>query len=542
MYITHWWPFSLSPRLEKAFTDIKTRLAAEEVSLNTAQNTHIISRLGEVMAHHIPEIIERDGLPYLCHIMNGWGNVTYNGKEIIDELLPFIHRNESDAPFILQCEPEGDFHPWQTFAYVIMAGVSPDKEIAGAGITIKELARNSRHINIKKEQGQELGHLLYALSYIDADSNTAPFVIENVAYNLDELMQKAVHAHKFGTFEVCRKVHLTEGLCTISANVPEFAHYKPIAEVFLNGQLDILFLLCIAIEEARRALEGNVMPADDSLLREVRNELKIADFLENNAFYIGHLAELAALATKAGYNIRREHINALNLAVNTLNDIIPRYLPYLFFEDCFLHFGHYRRGVSLLEAVNAAANGETTAIVDLAAYTANLDALTPFATNPGAYGALSAIEKAVFKLSSPVNQERQRFSAVLEHYIQHTKHPLEPRGRFKHFRRVGPPSWPRSFHYEFLDYGDTIGLEIHIESDTVKAMTPAVENVTERVQALFPQQPVQWDPLWYKSKGRLRILFDDNYPESQIAEAMDLLITETFEEFDPIASHLRIAQ
>ncbi|MVT12002.1 hypothetical protein [Chitinophaga tropicalis] len=542
MNSTHWWPFSLSPRLEKAFRDIKTRLTSENVQLNTRQNTLIISQLADVMAHHIPEIIERDGLPYLCHIMNGWGNVTYKGKEIIDELLPFIHRNESDAPFILQCEPEGDFHPWQTFAYAIMAGVSPDKEIAGAGITIKELARNSRYINIKKEQGQELGHLLYALSYIDANSNTAPFIIENVAYNLEELMEKAVHAHKFGTFEVCRKVHLTEGLCTISANVPEFAHYKPVAEVFLNGQLDILFLLCVAIEEAKKALEENVSPAAGSLLREVRNELKIADFLENNAFYIGHLAELAGLATKAGYKIRREHINALNFAVNILNEIIPRYLPYLFFEDCFLHFGHYRRGISLLEAVNAIANGDTSVEVDLTAYTANLDALTPFRTDPGASGALSAIEKAVFKLSSPVNQERQRFSTVLEHYVQYAGNSLEPRGRFKHFRRIGPPSWPRSFHYEFLDYGDKIGLEIHIESDTVKAMTPAVEHVTAKVQALFPEQPVEWDPRWYKNKGRLRILFDDHHPEPQIAEAMEQLITQTFGEFDPIASHLRIAQ
>ncbi|SFW18407.1 hypothetical protein [Chitinophaga sancti] len=542
MHITHWWPFSLSPRLEKSFTDIKNRLTFEDVLLNTRQNTLIISRLAEVMAHHVPEIIERDGLPYLCHIMNGWGNVIYNEREMIDELLPFIHRNESDAPFILQCEPEGDFHPWQTFAYVVMAGVSPDKEIAGTGITIKELARNSRHINIKKDQGQELGHLLYALSYIDPDSNTAPFVIENVAYNLQELMEKAVHAHKFGTFEVCRKVHLTEGLCTISANVPEFAHYKPVAEVFLNGQLDILFLLCIAMEEAKNALENNVRPSDDSLLREVRNELKIADFLENNAFYIGHLAELAALATKAGYKIRREHINALNLAVNTLNEIIPRYLPYLFFEDCFLHFGHYRRGVSLLEAVNGVANGDPSANIDLAAYTANLDTLTPFRTNPAASGALSAIEKAVFKLSSPVNHERERFNTVLEHYIQHARHSLEPRGRFKHFRRIGPPSWPRSFHYEFLDYGDKIGLEIHIESDTVKAMTTAVEHMTARVQALFSEQPVEWDPLWYKNKGRLRILFNDQYPEPQIAEAMEQLISETFDAFDPIASHLRIAQ
>jgi hypothetical protein len=542
MHITHWWPFSLSPRLEKAFTDIKTRLTSEDVLLNTKQNTQIISRLAEVMAYHIPEIIERDGLPYLCHIMNGWGNVIYNGKEITDELLPFIHRNESDAPFILQCEPEGDFHPWQTFAYFIMAGVNPDKEIAGTGITIKELARNSRYINIKKEQGQELGHLLYALSYIDADSNTASFVIENVAYNLEELMEKAVHAHKFGTFEVCRKVHLTEGLCTISANVPEFAHYKPVAEVFLNGQLDILFLLCIAIEEAKRALEENVQPSDDSLLREVRKELKIADFLENNAFYIGHLAELAALATKAGYKIQQAHINALNMAVNTLNEIIPRYLPYLFFEDCFLHFGHYRRGVSLLEAVNAAANGDASANVDLAAYTANLDVLTPFRTNPYGAGALSVIEKSVFKLSSPVNQERERFNTVLEHYMEHARDLLEPRGRFKHFRRIGPPSWPRSFHYEFLDYGDKIGLEIHIESDTVKAMTTAVEHVTARVQALFAEQPVQWDPQWYKNKGRLRILFDDQYPASEIAEAMEQLISETFDEFDPIASQLRIAQ
>jgi hypothetical protein len=542
MVNSSWWPFSLSPRLQASFNQFKLEMEHALEIPDRQQANLISSRLADIMACYVPNIIERDGLPYLCHIINGWGNATYGQRCMMDEMLPFVHRDEQDQPFILQCEPEGDFHPWQSFAYAIMAGVDPDYSIAGSGVTLRRLAQNSRHLNISKAQGHELGHLLYALSHLEPNKHIKPFLIGDELCDLDAIIELAIDAHNFGSFEVCRKVHLTEGLCSVVAKIPAYEHYRPIAENFLKGQLDILFLLCIALRESKQLLDKGVAPAEDSLLKELRTELKISGFLENHAFYVGHLVELAALATQSGFPISKAHWNAIHYAVNLLNTMIPVYLPYIYFEECFLHFGHYRRAITLLQEIDfssGSANGEE---MDLSKYTVDLDKLTPFETQPSLSSQLSDIERSVFKLARPINQERPRFSAVLTHYAKNARKELEPRGRFKHFRRVGPPSWPRAFHYEFLDYGDKIGIEVHIESDAVQVMNETVHEVTPKVKILFPQQQVQWDANWSRNRGRLQILFDEASPEHQLSAAMDSLINETFETFNTVASRLRIAR
>lgn len=535
-----WWPFELAPELDASFRTYKEQMAHRQVSLNKQRISQLADQLGDIMASHVPDIIERDGLPYLCHIINGWGNATYRQREMISEMLPFVHYDGGGNPFILQCEPEGDFHPWQAFAYAVMAGVDPDAPIGQSDITLRQLGRHTRQLNIGKEQGHELGHLLYALSHLEPSKDIPPFIIGGEPHDLKAVMDMAIDAHYYGSFDVCRKVHLTEGICAISHRVEGFSEYRAVAEQFLHGQLDILFLLCMTLEESQASLKNGILLEDNARLKELRDVLKISNFLENHAFYVGHLVELATLAAQCGFTPGVAHVNAMYHAVNLLNEIIPDYLPYIYFEDCFLHFGHYRRGITLLQELDVTLPAGTPATLDLAAYTVNLDERTPWRTEPAKITALSEVHRNVFRLAKPVQQERDRFLTVLHHYAKVADKDLEARGGFKHFRRIGPPSWPRSFHYEFLDYGDKIGIEVHIESDAVEPMNDVVQAVTPKVQSLFPDRTVQWDNNWYKNRGRLQILFEEEYPEEALSGAMRSLIAATYSDFHPVASNIRI--
>jgi hypothetical protein len=105
---------------------------------------------------------------------------------------------------------------------------------------------------------------------------------------------------------------------------------------------------------------------------------------------------------------------------------------------------------------------------------------------------------------------------------------LQPRGKFDHFRRIGPPAWPRAFHYELLDYGDKIGLEIHLESESTLPMKEHVISLKEKIAERFSDRLVEWDPHWYHGYGRLRILFTCYSTAEEVATSMCIFIDETF--------------
>jgi hypothetical protein len=125
------------------------------------------------------------------------------------------------------------------------------------------------------------------------------------------------------------------------------------------------------------------------------------------------------------------------------------------------------------------------------------------------------------------------FAAVLDAYIR-TDPPqvLLPRGRFDHFRRIGPDHWPRSVHYELLDHGSGVGVELHLEKDEVEALKPVVRALAEPVRLQFPEAEVIWDGSWYKGRGRLVVYFRDGIAADQIAAGARKLIDLTYDEVD----------
>lgn len=535
-----WWPLDLTQQEEKALDQFTKKIITEKPLIDKKLNLQVLEKLDRLMKINVADIIERDGLPHHCHLINGWGNSKFNNQGLIHGMEQFAHCSADGKYFVLQCNPEGDFHPWQSFAYAVMAGVDPNMVLSSRGFTLASLAHNSREIN--SDKGIELGHLLFAIAYLEPSLNTPPFYLKGKEYSVEQLMDLAVEAHHYGTFDVCRKFHLTEGLCAASVNIPGLEKYKDAAQGFLTGQLDMLLVLGVILQEAKTLEQTGAPISDDSLITRLRVALRFGHLIENHVYYAGHLIELAGFALSLGYTLKKEHFYAMHYIINELNLTIPSYLSFVSFQEHFYAFGHYRRAVTLLQSAEFCkkTNRDLTR-QDLENFIVDFDGL-PLIENEfnRSYDYKPVKEGGLYDISVVSRNPRDKFISTIEEYSQNASDNLKPRGKFEHFRRIGPPTWPRSFHYELLDYGDSIGAEIHIESESVLKMKPIVEKLQNKVVALFTKDEVEWDPDWHHGFGRLRVIFEDGYSSQDIAEGLHKLIKGTYDDLDTFASSLEV--
>jgi hypothetical protein len=524
-----WWPLDLSPRAEDAFCRFRSQMLGRPVSVDKTLVQSVSDQLAQVMSRHISALIYRDSLPHLSHVLNGWGDFSIDGARISDRIERFIHRDSRGRSYILQCDPEGEVHPWQTLAYAVMAGVDPDVKLGSSEATIRDLALNSRQLNTR--EGHELGHLLFALADLDPNMTGGPFFLTNELCDLPGLVELAVEAHHFGSFEVCRKFHLTEGLCAVAAKIRGFEHYRDAAQGFLDGQLDILLVLGIILEQANQLLAANEEVKPDSLIQELRDALVLGPYIENHCYYAGHIIELAVFVNSFGYRIGPEHRSAMAFVINQLNQMLPPYLPHAQFVECFLHFGHYRRAMTLFAGVDQEqANGRPFTRADLTEFTAGIEDLRRNADVVSENDVNGELPAAIFEVAHEPISRRPAFERIVAEYEKIAPREFEARGvrgTSHHYRRMGPVRWPRALHYELLDYGGAIGAEIHLESDEVRSLGNLVRSLVDQARSKFPTLPVEWDPKWSDGRGRLRILFPPELPAGTIAAGMVTLINET---------------
>jgi hypothetical protein len=59
-----WWPLDLPPRVEAAFEDFRARLRSAPVTLDALAAGEVSDQLSRLMARHVGDIMERDGLPH----------------------------------------------------------------------------------------------------------------------------------------------------------------------------------------------------------------------------------------------------------------------------------------------------------------------------------------------------------------------------------------------------------------------------------------------------------------------------------------------
>lgn len=527
----YWWPLDLSQKAQSAVEKSKEYFGENSVQIDQQEADRIHDMCAGLMKSNLQEILERDSLPNLCHIINGWGNGRTGDYLLTDYLQNFIHYNEEGKPYILQCLPEGDFHPWQSFAYAVMAGVSPDTRIGTTGFTLGEVAKNSRYVH--HHEGEELGHLLFALAYLEGKPDIDPIQFKERILDLEELMDWAIESHITGTFRVCRKFHLTEGLCAVSTKVEGFQPYKEIAEGFLKGQLDMIFIMALIMEEALQAFRSGKRIDNDSLVAELREEIVVLEFLENHLYYAGHIIELASFAHLLGFKISDAHRNAIAFVINSLNEVFPAYMPALSFSEGFLGIGHYRRAVTLIMKIfEREEAGLPMDYAMLRDYTVDFNETTALEfSEEEKRKSRELAKKEIFKLATPSPKTNEVLQRIVDAYdSMNTEQGFHLRSKFPHFRRVVPAGWPRSVHFELLDYEDdkgTLGIEFHLESEEVKFLQKHLEALRDKLAKVFPGDNVRFDHEWYYGRGRVYFTLPAITPPAEVAEKFYTFVTQS---------------
>ncbi len=480
----YWWPLELSAEIASALAQHKAELADCVVPFELDLATDADRMLVEFLAKPVRSLIERDSLPHLGHIFVGWGNAMVDGSPLLDRVASFVHLDKTGKPFIYQCHPEGDFHPWQTFAYTMMAGIDPNAKVGTLPFSLREIAENSTMI--RTDAMEDLGHLLFSFSAMTLPPSIV-FQFNGKALDLRQLMDQAIHAHHFGSFNVCRKFHLTEGLCAAAATYPELREYKSVAQKFLNGQLDVMLTISLLTKHIESVSSG-VMQIEASPIPALRKALLIGTLLENHIYSAGHVIELAVLAMRMGYHLDKPYINAIHHLLNHLNGCILRSITHFSPAGAFLPLGHYRRALTLYMALHASEAAGTAAQESepavLTGYWANFD-LTP---NEITVQPAASIDQ-LYTRAVLQPDVRPFFQFVLDEFSQLNSTGMDLQGGFDHFRRLHPDGWPRQLHFEFLDYSDCIGVELHFENpdllplmDVVAAEVPTLRNMFDGVQ------------------------------------------------------------
>lgn len=123
---------------------------------------------------------------------------------------------------------------------------------------------------------------------------------------------------------------------------------------------------------------------------------------------------------------------------------------------------------------------------------------------------------------SPINPY---FKRVIEAYNNSSPDELKTRGRAKNYRQIRFDVWPPEIHYEFLDYENEVGVELHLESDLIKPIGNIIKNYAGTVLK-DSNLELTWDEGWYKGGRLLAKVSYTNTPKA-CADFMKELISLT---------------
>ncbi|MDM5175749.1 hypothetical protein PO883_00795 [Massilia sp. DJPM01] len=508
----YWWPLELSAELEDELAAHKIRLRDFPVQFDAGLSRQVERSLVDFLARPVQAIVARDSLPYLGHVFVGWGNATVNGAPLLDRVASFVHQDPSGKPYIYQCHPEGDFHPWQTFAYTMMAGIDPEARVGALPFTLREIAQHSTVI--RTSAMDDLGHLMYAHAALGLP-DTLTFEFNGTPLTLADMMEEAIKAHHFGPFYVCRKFHLTEGLCAIAATYPAFARYQPVAQKFLDGQLEVMLTLSLLVAQLEAVADAS-LTMDQSRIPALRKAMLIGALLENHLYSAGHVIELAALAMRMGYQVSDVHRSAIHHLLNHFNGCVQRSMTRFAPTAAFLPLGHYRRAMSLYANLHAAAAGQDSAPrAALTGYWADFDA------SEGTLPELPAAPvDALYNRAAHSAKVRPFFQSVLDEFAQGNSTGMDLYGGFDHFRRLHPDGWPRQMHFEFLDYADRVGVELHFENPDLLPLMDAVAAAIPALQEKFPGIEVHGLRRVDRSQAKIRLYHDAATGPVDISKSM----------------------
>lgn len=463
-----WFPITLSAsdvsKIHEGVQETEAQCDSKWVALFT-------ERLDRLVWDSLPAIYESDHLSVVSHFICGWGNPRVNGGGLSDVIADHVHYRSLSRPFIFQCHPEGDVHPWQTFAYLLLGGVAPTQSVGRLSVSFEALARESNRFGTTK--AEELGHFLLAISFFDfAEDRSFRVSLLDDAFDVEGAIKRAIHAHYFGDYNVCRKFHLTEGLCAIARRGP-FERYAPVAQSFLLGQLDILVILAAAY--AIRPQPGGAAFFDH-----ICRKLAIGDLLVNHFFYVGHLLELLGIAKLLRYEIEPAHRKAAKYLSEQLSWLGARHLEQFQIPLDIYQLGHFRRGYSLIEVQRPDAPQDWTAMRHLLEEF-TVDAATEFSERSSRLEVADQEGQACSdwcRFDTPEPPMVPILEQTASVFNQVNTLGVKALGRHAHFRRIHIEGWPRMVHYEFLADSGGVLVELHVESPRLHVLLPRILETT----------------------------------------------------------------
>ena len=104
---------------------------------------------------------------------------------------------------------------------------------------------------------------------------------------------------------------------------------------------------------------------------------------------------------------------------------------------------------------------------------------------------------------------------------------LQTRGGNPRYRQMYLKGWPTGLHYEFLDCGENIGLEIHMEHRDLRFLRDVLRPLVDPVLDAIPDAEVRW--VRRRSRRLLVVRLPMATPPKSVAKAMNTLIDVTLE-------------
>jgi hypothetical protein len=187
---------------------------------------------------------------------------------------------------------------------------------------------------------------LFALAHLDPDGRGPDFDLYGRKVTPRELFAAGLSHHRHGTHLVCQNYHMTEGLCASSARMSGLHLYFEDAQECLSRQLETLIELDLVLDQVMRPSEIN------KAFEAMRTK-----FL----FHAGHAIELASFAMVDGFYIDGVYIRCINRVFNRLNEIIMQTALAEKFEENLFHLSHYRRALTLFQALRGPTSRQCSA-------------------------------------------------------------------------------------------------------------------------------------------------------------------------------------
>ncbi|MGR5130591.1 hypothetical protein, partial [Photobacterium swingsii] len=135
----------------------------------------------------------------------------------------------------------------------------------------------------------------------------------------------------------------------------------------------------------------------------------------------------------------------------------------------------------------------------------------------------------VKSVTSRSSESRVGFNEFIFAYNSQAESELKTRNNARNYRVLAPNNWPKPLHYEFIDYSNEIGVEIHIEKDGLGYVRSLLEGFTGKTVCGYS---LNWDEKWSKRRGRLFARIPVSLGNDTCIQAMNELVGLTRESID----------